>query len=514
MKLVLVFLSVVATACAYNILCIQTVPSKSHYHLMKGIVDPLLKAGHQITFISTYPEAKPVKNLKYIDVSHIQMLIRNIDMGDRTKQGMSVVREFARNISRAAIGSPAVKEALMKERFDAVVTEWFFSDADSGYAAVQQVPWILLSGMTMHPHIENLVDAVRSVPVLPAIKNDSPIPMNFWSRVMNTFAFIYTSTGTVLDYPLVKSDYESYFSPIAKARGVTLPSYEEALYNVSILFVNSHPSFAPAQSLPPNVVEIGGYHISEEIPPLPKDLQDLLDSSTQGVVYFSMGSVLKSSQLPEKTKQDLIKLFGELPYTVLWKFEEKLEGLPKNVHIRPWMPQSSILAHKNLKVFITHGGLLSTLESLRYGVPIIAIPVFGDQPSNAQRCVRGGHALMVDFTPEMGGPLKAALKEMLSNDRYYKQAKYLSRLFTDRPVTTTHLIQHYVRLAIETNGADHLRSKALLYSWYQLWMLDQLAFLLVVLYIIYSVFKKIIGLFKKGNQHKNQSVKSKKEKRH
>ncbi|XP_064075765.1 UDP-glucosyltransferase 2-like isoform X1 [Vanessa tameamea] len=509
MKSVLVFLSVVATAFGYNILCIQSVPSKSHYHLMKGIVDPLLKAGHQITFVSTFPEAKPVKNLKYIDISHIQMLTQNVDMIDRAKQGMSVVREFARNISRDAIGTPAVKEALMKEKFDAVVTEWFFSDVDSGYAAVQQVPWILLSGMTMHPHMENLVDTVRSVPMVPAIKNDSPIPMNFWSRLVNTFAFIYMSTGSFLDYSLVKSDYETYFTPIAKARGVTLPSYEEALYNVSILFVNSHPSFAPAQGLPPNVIEIGGYHISEEIPPLPKELQDLLDSSPQGVVYFSMGSVLKSSLLPEKTRQDLIKLFGELPYTVLWKFEEKLEGLPKNVHIRPWMPQSSILAHKNLKVFITHGGLLSTLETLRFGVPIIAIPVFGDQPSNAQKCVRGGHALRVDFTPDMGAPLKAALLEMLSNDSYYKQAKYLSQLFTDRPVNTTHLIQHYVRLAIKTNGAHHLRSKALLYSWYELWMLDQFAFLLVILYIIYSVFKKIVGLFRK-----DKIVKSKKEKRH
>ncbi|XP_050359538.1 UDP-glucosyltransferase 2-like [Nymphalis io] len=509
MKLVILLLSAISTACGYNILCIQSVPSKSHYHLMKGIVDPLLKAGHQITFVSTYPESKPVKNLKYIDVSHIQMLTQNVDIIDRSKQGMSIVREFARNISRDAIGTPAVRDALMKEKFDAVVTEWFFSDVDSGYAAVQQVPWILLSGMVMHPHMEDLIDTVRSVPVIPAIKNDSPIPMNFWSRLMNTFAFLYMSSGTILHYSTVKSDYESYFSPIAKARGVTLPPYDEALYNVSILFVNSHPSFAPAQSLPPNVVEIGGYHISEEVPPLPKDLQDLLDSSPQGVVYFSMGSVLKSSMLPEKTRKDLINLFGELPYTVLWKFEEKLDGLPKNVHIRPWMPQSSILAHKNVKVFITHGGLLSTLESLRFGVPIIAIPVFGDQPSNAQKCVRGGHALMVDFTVDMGEALKDALKEMLSNDRYYKRAKYLSKLFTDRPVTTTHLIQHYVRLAIESNGANHLRSKALLYSWYQLWMLDQFALILFIFYIMYRIFKKIVGLFKK-----DKNVKSKKEKRH
>ncbi|XP_046975451.1 UDP-glucosyltransferase 2-like [Vanessa cardui] len=507
MKLVLVFLTVVTAACGYNILCIQPVPSKSHYHLMKGIVDPLLKAGHQITFISNFPESKPVKNLKYIDVSHIKMPPHTEDWKDKSKQSIAAVKELARNISREVITTPAVREVLAREKFDAVVTEWFFTDTDSGYAAVQQVPWILLSGIVMHTHMEGLVDTVRSVPTIPAFFVDSPIPMNFLSRLQNTLFYLVMSTGSLLDYTMVKSDYETHFTPIAKARGVTLPPYKEAIHNISILFVNSHPSFSPAQSLPPNVVEIGGYHIPEEIPPLPKDLQDILDSSPQGVVLFSMGSIIKASALTEETRRDLIKVFSELPYTVLWKFDEKLEGLSKNVHVRSWMPQTSVLAHRNVKVFITHGGLLSTLESLRFGVPVIAIPVFGDQPSNALKCVQGGHALMVEFSPEMAGPLRDALKEMLSNDRYYKRAKYLSRLFTDRPVTTTHLIQHYVRLAIETNGADHLRSKALLYSWYQLWMLDQLAFLLLVLYIIYSVFKKIIRSFKRSDRIKDNKEK-------
>lgn len=56
-----------------------------------------------------------------------------------------------------------------------------------------------------------------------------------------------------------------------------------------------------------------------------------------------MGSAFKSTGLPEKAKKELVKMFGELPYTVLWKYEEPINNLPKNLHIRPWMPQSSIL---------------------------------------------------------------------------------------------------------------------------------------------------------------------------
>lgn len=56
-----------------------------------------------------------------------------------------------------------------------------------------------------------------------------------------------------------------------------------------------------------------------------------------------MGSNLKSKELPDRIKIDLLKMFGTLKYTVLWKFEEDLPNLPGNVHIIKWAPQPSIL---------------------------------------------------------------------------------------------------------------------------------------------------------------------------
>lgn len=56
-----------------------------------------------------------------------------------------------------------------------------------------------------------------------------------------------------------------------------------------------------------------------------------------------MGSNVNSKDLPEKLKTDLLKMFGTLKYTVLWKFEEVLSDLPRNVHIVKWAPQLSIL---------------------------------------------------------------------------------------------------------------------------------------------------------------------------
>ncbi|CAK1587784.1 unnamed protein product [Parnassius mnemosyne] len=482
----------VTSVSGYNILCMMFLPSRSHLHLARGIINSLLESGHQVTWVTSYPEEAPHKNLKQIELSDVRAISAALETASM-EMNISQIRQFTKNISDMAASSPLVREALVKENYDAVVTEWFLSDVEAGYAAVQQAPWIVLNTVVMHPYMEYLVDSVRSLPVVPFMHYDFPIPMSFRERLVNTFTFGLMMIDNWLQYASASSRYEQHFSPIAAARGVSLPPFSEAIHNISILFVNSHPSFSNALSLPPNVIEIAGYHIDENTSPLPKDLQEILDSSPKGVIYFSMGSIIKSTGLPEKTKRDLIDIFGELPYTVLWKFEEKMEGLPKNVHIRSWMPQASILAHPNVKVFITHGGLLSMLESLRYGVPIIAIPVSSDQPGNADRSVRAGHALKVKFSPDMAPKIKTALNEMLSNDSYYKKAKSISKLFNNRPVKQSKLISHYVELAIESKGAYHLRSKSLLYKWYELWMLDQIAAVLAVLSMFYIIVKKIIS---------------------
>lgn len=74
-----------------------------------------------------------------------------------------------------------------------------------------------------------------------------------------------------------------------------------------------------------------------------KDLQKLLDSKKEGVIFFSMGSNLKSSELSIELRTGLLKFFGTLKQTVLWKFEEDLAGKPDNVVISSWLPQASIL---------------------------------------------------------------------------------------------------------------------------------------------------------------------------
>ncbi|XP_041988984.1 UDP-glucosyltransferase 2-like [Aricia agestis] len=494
--LLLLVLSVVSSACGYHILCVHTIHSRSHFNLVYGVVKPLLKAGHQVTFITSFPDTQAHQNLSIIDVSSTQKYMEALHSKNHSVE-WEPVKQFARDVNREVFNKPAVRELLLHGKIDLVVTEWFFSDLEAGYSAIVQAPWIVVSGMIYHTRLEYLMDSVRSVPIIPTglgRTRDYQLPLDFRHRLLNTFSFLFYIYDWIKDYPIDKAQYEEHFQPLARQKGITLAPFSEAIHNISLVFVNSHTTLAPAMSLPPNVIDIGGYYIDEEVPPLPQDLQELMDSSTEGVIYFSMGSVVKSTNFPPYTLQDILKLFSEIPQTVLWKFDIPLENLPKNVHVRPWMPQTSILSHPNLRVFITHCGLLSTLEALKFGAPILAVPVFGDQPSNAEMVEAAGNGLRIHSSPEMGKDLVEPLKRMLSNDSYYNRAKYLSRIFNNRPVTPTQLILHYVHLVIESQGAPHLRSKVHLYKWYQIWMIDQLAFFVLVTYVTYRILRKILCL--------------------
>ncbi|KAH7840147.1 hypothetical protein Vadar_013215 [Vaccinium darrowii] len=52
--------------------------------------------------------------------------------------------------------------------------------------------------------------------------------------------------------------------------------------------------------------------------------------------------------------------------------------------VEGWAPQAQILAHSSTGGFVSHCGWNSILESLKFGVPIIAMPMIHDQPVNAK----------------------------------------------------------------------------------------------------------------------------------
>lgn len=134
--------------------------------------------------------------------------------------------------------------------------------------------------------------------------------------------------------------------------------------------------------------------------------------------------MIKSSLISAEHKAIFLKVFGSLKQKVIWKFEEPLE-VPANVMISNWLPQNDIFAHPNIKLFISHGGLLSTTEAAFHALPVIGIPFFGDQKRNIESFVKAGWALRLDYANITEHSLRWTLNEMLSNNRYLKSRFYI-----------------------------------------------------------------------------------------
>lgn len=64
-------------------------------------------------------------------------------------------------------------------------------------------------------------------------------------------------------------------------------------------------------------------------------------------------------------KRDITSALSKLKQTVIWKWDNETLDLNKTKFlIRKWLPQDDILAYYNVKLFNTHGGLLSCIESI------------------------------------------------------------------------------------------------------------------------------------------------------
>lgn len=107
---------------------------------------------------------------------------------------------------------------------------------------------------------------------------------------------------------------------------------------------------------------------------LPKDLDDFVSGAEHGFILFSLGSIVKGHNMPEATRKAFIKVFSNLKQRVVWKWDlDTMPDLPDNVKLVKWVPQQDLLAHKNIRLFITHGGLLSTQEAVYHGIPLIGM---------------------------------------------------------------------------------------------------------------------------------------------
>ncbi|KAJ4434830.1 hypothetical protein ANN_23401 [Periplaneta americana] len=166
----------------------------------------------------------------------------------------------------------------------------------------------------------------------------------------------------------------------------------------------------------------------------------------------------------------------------------------------------TVAGHPNVRAFITHGGLMGTQEGVQAGVPMVGIPLFADQELNIRNCMSKGVSVMVLYDDVTKETLSNALKTVLNDPSYQKNAKHLSQLFRDRPQPPLETAIFWTEYVIRHGGAPHIRSAAVDLPWYQYLLLDVIAVIVLafaaIMGIVYFVLKTIFGFLCRSKHKK------------
>ncbi len=92
---------------------------------------------------------------------------------------------------------------------------------------------------------------------------------------------------------------------------------------------------------------------------------------------------------------------------------EQFGSPPHGVEIVDWVDQGEVVARA--RAVLCHSGAGTTLAALAAGVPLVAVPLFADQPHVAARVDATGCGVVVGLGPDMVDALSAALSSVVEN---------------------------------------------------------------------------------------------------
>ncbi|XP_017113510.1 UDP-glucosyltransferase 2 [Drosophila elegans] len=484
-----------------RILAVFPFPGRSQYIFAEQYLKELARRGHNVTVINTFGNEENDPNFHVIGAKKIHEIMAafgNMDYNQEASQWkvLTMTTEFLNLLTSSVLDDPAVKELLASSQsFDLVVLETVQNEALFGLAQHFGAQTIGISSYGTDIHIDELMGNTSPLSYNPLLLSSRTERMGFEDRLRNVWeASIIWLHKRIIHLPTQRDLYAKYFPNARK-------SLKEVLDSFSLMLLGQHFSLSYTRPYLPNMIEVGGLHLQQQrkSQPLPEELAKFVEQSPQGIIYFSMGSNIKSADLPAATRQVLMETFASLPQRVLWKFEDdQLPEKPPNVFISKWFPQPDILAHPNVKLFITHGGLLSTIESIYFGKPVLGLPVFYDQHLNVQRAKQAGYGLSADLWSANATGLTSLIQELLSSPSYAAAAQIKSKLFRDQKETALERSIWWTEYVLRHKGATHLRCAARDLDFIQFHGLDAWGLLLAVTLVSILIFVILLRYLLRG----------------
>ncbi|XP_043095430.1 UDP-glucuronosyltransferase 2C1-like [Puntigrus tetrazona] len=483
----------------------------SHWINLKIILETLIDKGHNVTVL--VPNPSPFMDTKESDrfsYQHFSLSITTQDLQDffhellhfsvyetdqlnflqiqiKFYEFASKHQEISLSYCDGILKSPELMDKLRNGKFDVLLSDPLLPCSDI-VAEVLNLPLVYTYRFSIAHVLERMCGQIPAPPsFVPGAMSKLTDKMSFTERIINILFYLSVDLTWIIALKKFDNYYTEYLGRPT--------SYCEMMGKADIWLIRTYWDFEFPRPFVPNFKYVGGLHCTPA-KPLPEDMEEFVQSSgDDGIVVFTLGSMI--DKMPKETSNKIASALAQIPQRVLWRYNgEKPDTFGENTRIYKWLPQNDLLGHPKTRAFITHGGTNGVYEAIYHGVPMVGIPLFGDQTDNLVHVKARGAAVSIDNIKTMEPQdLVDGLNAVIKNSSYKENAMRLSRIHHDRPVKPLDEAVFWIEFVMRHKGAKHLRVEAHNLTWYQYHCLDVFAFLITVLTVVLYVFFKLCKVF-------------------
>uniref|UniRef100_A0A7E4W5C8 UDP-glucuronosyltransferase n=1 Tax=Panagrellus redivivus TaxID=6233 RepID=A0A7E4W5C8_PANRE len=384
-------------------------------------------------------------------------------------------------------------DLLRAENYDLVVTEYF---EPCGYGVIKAIgakKYVTTWSCGLHAGLTGPLGVKSHWSYHPGLSTLTTEKMTFLERVKSFIGFF-------ADYNLLRPLMVKYATQAIQKH---FPEFDlsRAIAGSAFIFINSEEHVEYTVPLTPKIIRIPNmYNVA--VKPLTGKISEIVESpESRGFVLLSLGTIVHSASMPAHVKTAFLEAFAEFPdVTFFWKYENPEDGTAAdipNVYTEKWLPQRDLLYHPKLLAFITHAGQNSVSEAAAAGVPMIALPLFADQPKNGKMVEYREMVVYLDHKTLTKEKVVDALQAVLNNEKYKEKARLISRMIEARPLSTKETFIKHIEFAAEFGDTGTLSAEGANQNVFVFYSLDVIGFLVGVVLIVIFVLKSMVtGIFR------------------
>ncbi|XP_061351174.1 mogroside IE synthase-like [Gastrolobium bilobum] len=400
-------------------------PLQGHINPMLQFSKRLVQRGVKVTLANTVSIWNTISNINLTSIE-IESISDGYDEGGLAAAGsIDVYKETFWRIGPQTLDQLLQKLANSNNPVDCVIHDAFLPWAlDVAKSFGIQVAVFLTQACS----VNNInFHAFKKFLELPLSQTEILLPglPKLAPKDLPSFLYKYGSTPGYFDILL------NQFSRIDKADWVLVNTFYELEPEVVDWLGKLWPLKTIGPSLPSmfldkRLKDDKDYDISIFSPNIEDWIKWLDDKPKDSVVYVSFGSLAGLSV--EQTEELAWGLKDCGSYFIWVVRDSEKDKLPKEFLdtsekglIVTWCHQLQVLTHEAVGCFVTHCGWNSTLEALCVGVPVIAMPVWTDQITNAKLIIdvwkMGLKAVVDEKEIVRRETIKDCIKEIMENEK-------------------------------------------------------------------------------------------------